>query len=343
MQKVVIILTKETENSAISIRGLTRNFGSFTAVSNISLEIPKGEIIGFLGPNGAGKSTTMKMMAGLIQPSEGEVFFRTNGELVKLNRNNKDVIMKDIGFLIENPDFYEHMTPRQVLTYFAELKSYPRKEIKARVEEVIELVGMSEWIDKKIKTFSKGMRQKIGLLSAMIHDPAVLVLDEPQTGLDPKARKEIRDILRKLKDLGKTIFLSSHLLYEVSEISDKIAIINHGQLIAYDTVENLEVKVKKSMLQIMLQEEPKSIEEMIDRISDIVKPIIGEINGREIVHYNLNLRVFEVVFDGSNESRNKIFNALLENGVKIAEFSVPRTNLLESLYIGYMENGSDFS
>jgi len=340
MQKVAIKLTKEAQDVAISLQGLTRNFGNFTAVSDLSLNLPHGEIIGFLGPNGAGKSTTMKMIAGLISPSEGEIFFCKDEELVKLDRGNRDVILKDIGFLIENPTFYDHMTPRQILTYFAELKGYPRKEIKNRIEEVLELVGMKEWIDKKIKTFSQGMRQKIGLVSAFVHDPSVLVLDEPQTGLDPKARKEVREILMKLKAQGKTIFLSSHLLYEVSEISDKIAIINNGKIIAFDTVEKLEAKVKKSMLQIELQEQPENIDEMVEKLTKIIIDIVGDLNGEDIVQYNSNLKVFEVQFDGSAENKNKIFEALIENKVKIAEFSVPRTNLLESLYIGFLENGS---
>jgi len=338
VQKVFTKLTEEVQDVAISIQGLTRDFGNFTAVSDVSLDLPQGEIIGFLGPNGAGKSTTLKMVAGLIKPSEGKVFFRKNGELVQLNRGNRDAIFRDVGFLIENPDFYSHMTPRQILTYFAELKGYPRKEIKERVEEVVELVGMEEWIDKKIKTFSKGMRQKIGLVSALVHDPSVLILDEPQTGLDPKARKEVRDILMKLKAAGKTIFLSSHLLYEVSEISDKIAIINHGQLVAFDTVEKLEAKMKKSLLQIELREQPENIDEMIEKISKIIKTIVGELNGKDIVHFNYNLKVFEVLFDGNTENKHKILDTLIAKGIKIGEFSVPRTNLLESLYIGLMDH-----
>ncbi|MFW9924527.1 MAG: ABC transporter ATP-binding protein [Candidatus Thorarchaeota archaeon] len=166
-----------TNDSEVIIRlqNLTKNYGHFTAVSNVSLDLPKGEIIGFLGPNGAGKSTTLKIMAGLISPNEGEVFVRNNGELVKLTRNNRDLLLEKMGFLIETPAFYDHMTPREVLTYFAELKGYSRKQIKQRVEEVVKLVGMTKWIDKKIKTFSKGMKQKIGIVSALVHNPDMLV------------------------------------------------------------------------------------------------------------------------------------------------------------------------
>jgi len=329
-------LITENKNIAISLQNLTRNFGTFTAVSKVTFDLPYGEIVGFLGPNGAGKSTTMKMIAGLIKPTDGNVFINKNGELVELTKNNKDSLLENLGFLIENPAFYGHMTPRQLLTYFAELKGHSKKEIRSRVEDVVDLVGMSEWIDKKIKTFSKGMRQKIGIASALVHDPEVLVLDEPQTGLDPKARKEMRDVLLKLKEMGKTIFLSSHLLYEVSEISDKIAIINEGHLVAFDTVENLETKIKKSLLQIELLKTPEDVAQKITEITSYIEHLIENGSGTKIVKYNANLDVFEVMFDGSQEKKILILETLQKHGIKVVGFSVPRTNLLENLYIGFM-------
>jgi len=329
-------LSEQDKKVAISLRNLTRNFRDFTAVSDLSLDLPYGEIIGFLGPNGAGKSTTMKMIAGLIKPSEGEIIIGTNGETEKLTSFNKDRILSHVGFLIENPTFYGHMTPRQILRYFAELKGYPRKQIKARVEEVVKLVGLTDWIDKKIKTFSKGMRQKIGLASALVHDPEILVLDEPQTGLDPKARKETRELLLSLKKQGKTIFLSSHLLYEVSEISDKIGIINHGKLIAFDTVKNLEKNVKKSTLQIELLHAPEDLEGKINQMTELISPIVKAKKNEEIIQFKPELNLFEVSFDGSAEKKNEILEVLQDNGIRISGISVPRTNLLESLYIDFM-------
>jgi len=158
----------------IELNELSKNFKFVKAVNNLNLEIYRGEILGFLGPNGAGKTTTMKLMASLLKPTEGEIFIRENGKLQKLSSHNKDYLLDNIGFLIENPEFYKDRTPRQLLTLFAKLKGFPRNKIEDRVEEIVHMVGLSQWIDQKLGTFSKGMRQKIGILSAMVHDPAIL-------------------------------------------------------------------------------------------------------------------------------------------------------------------------
>ena len=139
----------------INLRNLTKRFGTFTAVSNLNLDIRKGEIIGLLGPNGAGKTTTMKMIARLLNPDEGEIWIKENGDLELLTGKNMVTLLDHIGFLIESPTFYEHMSPRKILTYFGILKGYPKKQLPERIEEVLKLVGLSDWIDKKIGTFSK--------------------------------------------------------------------------------------------------------------------------------------------------------------------------------------------
>ena len=318
----------------IEFRNLTKKFKDFYAVSNINLEISRGEIVGFLGPNGAGKSTTMKMLAHLLKPTEGEIWIRGNGELQKLSSHNKDYLLNNIGFLIENPAFYGNVTPRLVLKYFASLKGYPRNKINNRIEEIIEFFRMSDWIDKKIKTFSKGMRQKIGIASAIIHDPDIIVLDEPSTGLDPKARIEIRDFILKLKKIGKTIFLSSHLLYEVSEIADRVAIINKGNLIAFDTLDNLEAKAKKSIIHFELFGHPEeNIKSMLKNIEEIVYPLTGISRDLNWVNYIEESKIFQIFFNGHSENQLNIFEALLKNGYRIIEFSVPKAGLLENLFL----------
>lgn len=326
-------MKNNNNETIISLRNLTKNFGGFTAVDNLSLDIKKGEIISLLGPNGAGKTTTMKMIARLLKPTEGEVWIKDNGNMRLLNNQNKDALLDRIGFLIENPTFYDHMTPKQILTYFATLKGYPRKKIPKRIEELMALVGLSDWIDKKTGTFSKGMRQRLGLVSAMIHDPDFLVLDEPQTGLDPKGRKEIRAILVELKNAGKTIFLSSHLLYEVSEISERVAIINKGKLVAFDTLENLENQAKDLRLMIQLAEVPEDLTQTIIELETIIKPLTGLSNGDKIVEFNKVTSTFEVKFDGKIQSQKNILKELIRKDIDVMDFSVPRTNTLEDLYI----------
>ncbi|MFW9943167.1 MAG: ABC transporter ATP-binding protein [Candidatus Thorarchaeota archaeon] len=325
---------KSNQEVLIQLKNLTKKFGEFYAVSNINIEVNRGEIVGFLGPNGAGKSTTMKMIAYLLEPSEGEIWIRGNGELKRLTRKNKDYLLDNLGFLIENPAFYGDLSPRTILTYFAKLKGYPKGKINHRIEEVLQFFRLEEWIDKKIKTFSKGMRQKIGIASAIIHDPDIIVLDEPQTGLDPKARKEVRDFILQLKQMGKTIFLSSHLLYEISEVADRIAIIHNGKIIAFDTLDNLEAKTKKSIINFeLLNTEAKTQNHLLEKVKSLVQSYTGIEKSVSWVKYNENTGVFQIFFNGDPQNQLKILKTLIDNGFKIIEFSVPKAGLLEDLFI----------
>ncbi len=318
----------------IQLNNLTKKFGTLYAVRDMSLEIKRGEIVGFLGPNGAGKTTTMKMMANLLKPNEGEVLIRANGGLQKLSNKNKDYLLDNIGFLIEIPSFYEKVTPKEILTYFAKLKGYPRKLISERVDKTLNMMEMLEWKDKYIGTFSKGMKQKIGIMSAIIHDPNIVVLDEPQTGLDPAARKEVRDFILKLKKQGKTVFLSSHLLYEISEVADRIAIINKGKLIAFDTLENLERKVRKSVINFELLKPPEeNIESLIDKLKSLIGPLTGMNDQDNLIKFDENTKIFQISFDGNPENQALILKKLLNDGQEILEFSVPKAGLLEILFM----------
>ncbi|MHA1719176.1 MAG: ABC transporter ATP-binding protein [Promethearchaeota archaeon] len=332
---------KEKTDVYVRFKNVTKKFGKFTAVSNVNLDIHKGEIVGFLGPNGAGKSTTMKMMAYLLRPTEGEIYIRGNGKLEKLTVKNKDYLLDNIGFLIENPFFYDNMTPREILSYFGELKGYPRHKINQRVEEIVSMVEMSDWIDKKLGKFSKGMRQKIGIISAIVHDPDIIVLDEPHTGLDPTARMMVRNLILKLKDMGKTIFLSSHLLYEVSEVADRVAMISHGEIVACDTLQRLEAMAKKSEIQLELLEIPKEgIEETIKRLNQIIGKHTGLENKENYIKFNPDLEVFEILFNGDSKNQLAILKSLLSSGIDVIEFSVPKAGLLEDLYLNFMRESN---
>ncbi|QEE14432.2 ABC transporter ATP-binding protein [Promethearchaeum syntrophicum] len=337
-------MSKNTENAEVYLRfkNVTKKFGNITAVSNVNLDIHKGEIVGFLGPNGAGKSTTMKMLAYLLRPTEGEIFIRGNGKLEKLTSKNKDYLLDNIGFLIENPFFYGNMTPREILSYFGELKGYPRSKIKQRVEDVVAMVHMMDWIDVKIGKFSKGMRQKIGVISALVHDPDIIVLDEPHTGLDPTARKMVRELILKLSDMGKTIFLSSHLLYEVSEVADRVAMINFGEIIACDTLEKLEEMAKKSEIQMELLEIPEAgIEDTIKNLDQIIGQHTGLDNKKDYIRFNPDTEIFEILFNGDPKNQLDIFKALFAAGIDVIEFSVPKAGLLEDLYLDFMDESEN--
>ncbi len=323
----------ENGETVIKLQNVSKTFGKFVAVENISLEIKRGEIVGFLGPNGAGKSTTMKMLANLLIPDQGSIWIRRNEKLQKLNQKTQDYLLDNLGFLIETPAFYDNVTPRQVLAYFAELKGYPKSKIGERVEETIAMVGLSAWIDKPIGTFSKGMKQRMGILASLVHDPDVIILDEPQTGLDPKARREVREFIKSLKNKGKTVFISSHLLFEISEIADRIAIIYNGKLIALDTLENLEALVKQSYLQIELLETKKDTQKTIKKLQELVGNLTGLENGTNSIQYDSELNVYKIEFDGNPKTQLNIFKKLARNGLDIISMSVPRPNLLEELYL----------
>ena len=216
--------------TVIKLENLTKKFGNFTAVNKINLEVCQGETIGLVGPNGAGKTTTIKMIAKILRPNSGRILIRTNHHGLE-DLENVSSTISQMGFLIDIPNFY-NMTAYELLKYFAKIQKYPKDRINERIDELLRLFKLDDWKHEKVKNFSKGMTQKLGIIQAIIHDPEIIILDEPQTGLDPLARIEIRKYIRELQSRGKTIFVASHMLYEISEVCDKIALINYGQIIA---------------------------------------------------------------------------------------------------------------
>lgn len=220
----------------IQTHNLTKKYGTAEAVSHLHLTVEERSIYGFLGPNGAGKTTTIRMMLGLIRPSQGEVLlFGRN-----LQRDKKEALSQ-IGSLVETPSLYLHLTARENLRVATTLLHLPQ----GRIEEVLKLVHLIQDADRKVKEYSLGMKQRLGIALALIHQPRLLILDEPTNGLDPQGIREMREFLRTLPEqLGITIFLSSHLLSEVEQIATHIGIINHGKLIFQNTLKTLQDQTK---------------------------------------------------------------------------------------------------
>lgn len=217
----------------IEVKGLTKKFGNLTAVDNLDFNVYRGDIFGFLGPNGAGKSTTIRMLLSLIKPTAGSI--KIFGLPLKSNRK---VILKKVGAIVEKPDFYLYLSAYQNLEILGRLSGID--VTKGKIMEMLELVGLSERYKSKVKTFSHGMKQRLGLAQALLHDPELIILDEPTTGLDPQGMKEIRDLIIHLsKDKGKTIFLSSHILREVELIATRMIIINKGKAQVEGNVQDL--------------------------------------------------------------------------------------------------------
>jgi ABC-2 type transport system ATP-binding protein len=229
-----------TNVPTIEVRGLTKTFGHFTALNQLNLKLEGAKCVGFLGPNGAGKTTTLKMLTDMIFPTAGEAFI--NGEPVRENRKRA---LAHAGVLIESPEIYPSLTPREALEMVADLRKVPRSEWTQRIDTVLAEVKMTDWADQKVGKFSKGMKQRINIASTLVHDPQVLILDEPATGLDPRGMAEVRDIVRGLKARHRLIFMSSHILQEVTDVCDEVALIDQGKLLFYDTLPNVVAKFQR--------------------------------------------------------------------------------------------------
>ena len=207
------------------------------AIQDLNLEIRKGEVFAFLGPNGAGKTTTIKLILNIIFPDSGEI---TINGISNRDKNSR----RKIGYLPDQPYFYDYLTAKEYLAFTAQLYDLPRSVYKHRIPEVLNLVGLKGKEGLQLRKFSRGMLQRLGLAQALIHDPELLILDEPMTGLDPVGRKKFRDIILSLKEKGKTIFFSSHILSDAEIISDRIGILNKGRLVRQAFLsELLDIKV----------------------------------------------------------------------------------------------------
>ncbi len=235
----------------IVIEHLTKEFNGFKAVDDLNLIVKKGTFMGFLGPNGAGKTTSIKVLTNLLKATSGSATL--NG--IDVTRDPKEALAQ-IGAVVETPEFYPYLTPNETLSYMGELRGMTTEDIRSRSKDVLETVKMTEWADKRIGKFSKGMKQRIAIAQAIIHEPTIVILDEPTSGLDPRGMFEVREILVELKKQDYTVFMSSHLLNEVQDVCDEVALINRGkllksgpvqELVASNDLRRLEIKVKQKV------------------------------------------------------------------------------------------------
>ena len=223
-----------SDQPVIETRNLTKRFGNLIALDDLSLTLNKGDVFGFIGPNGAGKSTTMKILAGLLEQSSG-----TASVLGKNVNTNGDFVRRNVGYM---PDFlgvYDDLTVTEYLEFFASAYGLKRSDRRSTVSKVLSMTELSYKEHAKVDSLSKGMQQRLGLARVLIHDPPVLLLDEPASGLDPRARIEIRELLKRLQEMGKTIMVSSHILTELGEFSTKLGIIERGRLLVFGTQKEL--------------------------------------------------------------------------------------------------------
>lgn len=300
----------------IELQNLSKSFGTIKAVDNLSLKVPKGQTVGFLGPNGAGKTTTIKIMTNLITATSGRALLRG----VDVVTDPKQAL-SSVGAVVETPEFYPYLTPLETLEYLGRIRGMGSAEIKARSAEVLQEVKLKEWGTTRVGKFSKGMKQRLAIAQALLHEPEILILDEPTTGLDPRGMVEVREIIKQLKRQGYTIFMSSHLLVEVQEVCDSAALIDRGKLLVYDSIENLKRLTKIAKIEITSANEMSQAE--IDKMRALPKVRAVE---------PINSHTAIVTYEGSMEERGDLLLAVQAMGLKVTGFS-PVGLPLELMYM----------
>ena len=301
----------------IEVNNLVKRYGDHTAVDHLSFKIEKGKIYGFLGPNGAGKSTTMNMITGYIASTEGTVTIDGHDIL-----DEPEQAKKCIGYLPEMPPLYFDMTVGEYMNFVADLKKIPKNQKKSMVEEVMDMVKITDMKNRLIKNLSKGYRQRVGLAQAILGYPEVIILDEPTVGLDPKQIIEIRDLIKSLKK-KHTVILSSHILSEVSAVCDYVLIISHGKLVASDTPENLgKLAEGSNTLNLLIKGEKDRIRTTLGQI-DGVKNITVDTAKEEHV-WNVTISTKE-----DTDIREEVFFKMADERCPILEMQSKKVSLEE--------------
>ena len=297
--------------AVIETFGLSRNFGKTIAVEDVTLAVEAGEVLGFLGPNGAGKTTTIRMLAGMIAPTEGYA-------IVAGHRTDRDMeqLHEMVGMLTQTPGLYDRLSARRNLQYFASF--YPSVESQSQVEKYLKLMGLWERRDSKAGTFSKGMKQRLALARALVHEPKVLFLDEPTAGLDPEAAGEVRQLIRTLREEGRTVFLSTHNLNEAEMLCSRIAVI-HTRLLALDTPEQLRRRFFRRQIIVQLEASDAKVMEVVKSL-----PFVQEARGEG------SQLVLELT--DSERNRPELVKAIVEAGGRVIGVS-EKQYPLEDVYL----------
>ena len=301
----------------IEVNNLVKRYGDHTAVDHLSFKIEKGKIYGFLGPNGAGKSTTMNMITGYIASTEGTV--RIDGHDIL---EEPEAAKKCIGYLPEQPPLYFDMTVLEYMKFVADLKKIPKDKKATMIEEVMDMVKISDMRNRLIKNLSKGYRQRVGLAEAIMGYPEVIILDEPTVGLDPKQIVEIRTLIKDLKK-KHTVILSSHILSEVSAVCDYVLIISHGKLVASDTPENLgKLAEGSNTLEMLIKGEKSQIKQALESIEGVNSVTIEKDEKQ-------NLWSTKVSTEENNDIREKVFYKMSDINSPIYEMKSKKVSLEE--------------
>jgi ABC-2 type transport system ATP-binding protein len=306
---------------AIRTENLVKTYGkAFKALDGVSLQIGRGQVVGYVGPNGAGKTTTIKILTGLIRPTSGRAY--VNG--IDLAAKPRDAL-RTIGALIEVPGVYDYLTPHEILTYFGRVYGMRRDEIDRRIKETLELVRLPDWEHKKTGAFSTGMLRRLTIAKAILHKPDILILDEPVLGLDPKGIMEIREMIRQFRSDGLTVFLSSHLLSEVAEVCDSVIFLDKGKVVSSDSVEGIGRRVGHGVVDVRFLKplSPQDTERL--QAIDLIKSVDVR-NGTARLQY-----------DGKPESSVQILRLLVSLNLDVVSYAAEGVGL-EDYYVSVMSD-----
>jgi ABC-2 type transport system ATP-binding protein len=311
----------------IKIQHLYKRYRSVHALEDLSLEIPQGAIYGLIGPNGAGKTTLLRILGALIPPTTGQVWF-DNQEVTQ----SPSTIQRKVGYM---PDFfgvYPDLTSEEYLEFYAGIQGISRPKRTGAVSDLLELVDLTSKRDALVETLSRGMQQRLCLARALIHDPDVLLLDEPASGLDPRARVEFRELLRTLQGMGKTIVISSHILLELAEMCSDIAIIRAGQLVMSGDVEQVTHSLGGgNQIEVRVLERAPDARQLLRDIPEISN-LINEQDDSEIIHAE---------FSGDNQALHRILSELMAHDIPVVSFAQRRAvDRLEEVYMSITEGVS---
>ncbi len=300
----------------IEVQHLTKRYGPFTAVDDVSFRVERGEILGFLGPNGAGKTTTMRVLTGAMPPTEGRAIvagFDVIDQPLEAKRRT--------GYLPETPPLYPDMSVRDYLDFVAKIKGVPRTDRRARVTAVMERTRVSDMANRLCGKLSKGYRQRVGLAQALLHNPDVLILDEPTAGLDPKQIIETRQLIKELAG-DHTVVLSTHILPEVSQTCQRVVIINKGRVVAVDTPENLTSRLRGSeAMYVQVEANASDVKAALERVPGVMRVSLTDTRG--------SITGFEVAGEAGRDVRRELAQAIVASGWGLLELRPMRMSLEE--------------
>lgn len=312
------------EEVVVECRDLTKQYGSFTAVDHLNLTVRKGEVFGLLGPNGAGKTTTILMLLGLTEPTGGSV------RVLGLDPARQPLSVKArVGYLPDQVGFYDNLTARENLSYIAKLNGIREPEMSRRINAALDQVGLSQVADRRVKTFSRGMRQRLGVAEVLIKQPQLIIMDEPTLALDPEAVREFLDLIRQLKTSGITMLLSSHLLQQVQAVCDRVGLFHKGRMVLEGTVSELAQRVLGGAYRIHLEVEGG------DAVAAALRELPGVLNVSQdgTRFYNVEAR---------SDLRAEVARKVIEVGGRLLGLSVD-TPGLDEVYARYFKKGAAYA